>query len=174
MDALNISLWTISITLALAGITFGIIASINSNKAAKQVKDLVADQLVSEEASKYFFTIPQSIGTDNKSVLTRLKSKDEIDYIQYSILAAKTRFAPIPGRVERHLKESEFSDIMNRYIKEKMELDALFIKIIKNYSVLTENKSIPKGIREKLIKYHIKIGELQSIIMKDYYLTSKR
>lgn len=173
MEILEIILWASSLTLAIAGITFGIIASINATKANKQIQDLVADQMVSEEAAKYFYSLPQSVNTSNKRILRKLVGKEKLTYLDYSSSASATRMAPLPMRVEKHLGKSEYKDLSLHYIDSKKRLDEEFINVIKDFSILIENKEIPKFMVAKLIKYHEKVSNEQTSILKEYSILTK-
>ena len=174
MDLSNILLWTISLTLAVAGITFGIIASINATKANRQIKELVVDQLVAEEASKHFFEIPQSINTANKTVLRKLRGTKEILMNDYAIMATKTRMAPMSKRVAKHIGDSEYGDLAIHYVNSKVRLDSLFRESIIDYEMLSTASKINKSLRKQLIKYHVQVSIEQEAIMKEYYSLIKR
>lgn len=173
MEILEIVLWTTSLTLALAGITFGIIASINATKANKQIQELVADQMVSEEASKYFYTLPQDVKTSNKWILKKLTSNRKLTYVDYSASASATRMAPLPVRIDKHLERSEYKDLALHYIDSKKRLDEEFNSVINDFSILVENKEIPKTMIAKLVKYHEKVSIEQTAILKEYSVLTK-
>lgn len=173
MDITNITLWTVSLTLAALGISFGIIASINSAKANKQIKELVADQMIAEEASKYFYTLLQKMSIQNKNTLKKLKGKASLKYNDYSIMASQTRMAPLPKRVEKYLYSTEYSDLTKHYIDCKVRLDAIFESSFNGYEILATTNNILKEDRKKLIKYHEQMTLEYNSILKEYYTISK-
>lgn len=164
----EIILWTTSLTLAVGGITFGIKASVNATKANKQIQEIVADQMVSEEASKYFFTQTQYLNSSNKKVIKILMKEEEITYSDYSALASRTRMAPLPSRIEKHLEKTEFKDVTIHYLEAKERLENSFKDIFGDLSILVENKAITKTKLAKLIKYHEHVSTEQTAILKEY------
>lgn len=173
MDITNIILWTVSLTLAALGISFGIIASINSTKANKQIKELVADQMVAEEASKYFYAMLQKMNIQNKNTLKKLKGKTPVKYNDYAIMASQTRMAPLPKRVEKYLYNTEYADLTRHYIDCKVRLDAMFESSFNGYEILATTNNILKDERQKLIKYHEQMTIEYNSILKEYYTISK-
>ena len=169
MNLINIILWTTSITLAVAGIAFGISASINATRANKQIKELVSDQILSEEANKSFFTKLSIINNKNRSIIKFLNLEKDVFYMDYSLKASETRMIPIPKRIEKYLMDSEYKDLTIKYIEIKYSIDENFKKIIGNYEILSSKKNISKSRRVSLIKYHeLMIFELKKI-MKEYH-----
>ncbi|NQZ65988.1 MAG: hypothetical protein HRT99_02070 [Mycoplasmatales bacterium] len=169
MDIINILLWTFSLLLAVAGIFFGIVASINSSRANNKLKEIISDQIVSEEAQKYFFTLSKKTSTANKKVIIKLKETINFTYSEYSIDAVSTRMVPMPPRLLKHLESSEFSNLAQYYLKSKKELEIQFRDILPDLSILVEGVNIDSKEREKLIEYHIYAQQIFSNIMKGYY-----
>lgn len=173
MDSTNIILWTSSLILAVTGIVFGIIASINSTKANRNIENLLRDQLVSEEASKYFYSFLESINHTNKTMLTKLQSTNGVKWSSYSTLAIKTRMAPIPRRIEKHLLTTEYRDLMIHYADTKLRIDSRFLSIIESYEVLASVEKISPQKNKALIDYHKSLGSEISTILKEYYALTK-
>lgn len=175
MDKINIILWTISLILAIAGISFGIIASINATKANHQIKELVSDQMVSEEANKYFFEIPNNLNAENRVILKKLKNKDKVIlFTDYSLNAAQTRMPPMSVRIEKYLKLSEFKDLTAHYTESKIRLDKKFKGVIRDYEILASPKPLPKIKKTQLVKYHEEVVTELKLLLKEYYtITSK-
>lgn len=175
MSTADIVLWTTSLILACTGIVFGVIASINSSKANRNIENLIRDQLVAEEASKYFYYNLEKISQGNKDVLAiiRQKNKRRISWTKYSSLSAKTRLAPIPKRVEKHLLLTEYADLMKHYADTKARLDSTFYELIGTYDTLVQTTFVePEKIAE-LLNYHKALGAEVSAILKEYYVLTK-
>ena len=162
----NIVLWTISLLLAAVGIIFGIIASLNSHKANIAVKDLVASSWIADESEKLFFKNMKRLITSNNDVLTLLKSP--ITYRGYSRAANGTRFVPINTRSSSMLENTEYIDVLERYVDYKIELETNFKNIIESFKILSTTKKVPPVKRKELIEYHKNISKVASEIIKEY------
>ena len=175
MNTIDIALWSTSLTLAVAGIFFGVIASINSSRANNQIKELVRDQMVSEESNKYFFTNLSELKKTNKKVLKDISAEDlKIQYNEYADLSIGTRFAPIPTRVEKYLMQTEFKDLLEHYVDAKTRLDQIFKEMFEgNFEQLVEQKQVTKSVIKKLIKYHEQVAIESGSIIREYISLNK-
>ena len=167
MDSLNITLWTTSLILAIGGIIFGIIASLNSKNANEQLKRMMNEQMVSEEASKFFFKYPGSINVSNRKIVARLKK--DISWSKYNSLISETRLYPMPKRVNDYLCKTDFKELVQKYVFAKKELQKNFISITDSLEKLSKTTKITIAEKKQLIKYHQKSISFLSNILKTYY-----
>ena len=162
----NIWLWTISLMLAVVGIAFGIIASMNSHKANLAVKELVASSWIADESEKIFYKNLKELLRINNKVTALLKATTTFKH--YSIVANGTRLTPINTRSFTMLKETEFKEIVKKYRKYKKEIENDFSTIITDFAILGQTKKIPVVKRKELGHYHQKITKFVSEMIGDY------
>jgi len=164
----EIILWTTSLLLAVFGLTFGIKAAINSNKANNKLKELIATTWISEESEKIFFRNIKEIVRENRLTLLELKKKN-CTYQRYNKHGAYTRLNPVSKSVIDSLKNTEYSDLIDLYMFLKREQDEEFVNAINaHFELLTSRKIIGKKIVNLLIEHHQKINAQSKLIMKKY------
>ena len=171
MNTPNIILWTTSLILAVGGIIFGITASLNSKHANEQLKKMMNEQMVSEEASKYFFRHPSSINAANRKIVTKLKK--EISWNTYNSLISETRLDPLPKRVVDYLTKTDFKILVDKYSSSKKQLQQQFVEITDTLKKLSRTSKISIADKNQLIKYHQKSILFLSDILKSYYWIEK-
>lgn len=167
METRDIILWSVSITLAVFGILFGVLAFWFSSKTSKQIKELISMSWITEESSRYFYDDLKEIIINNKKVLRALKSPN-ISYQKYASISLPTRMKPIAKRISEILYESEFKDITTMYIQTKKQLDESFKKTIQDISILSSEKKINITNRKSLTHYHNELSNLVTLIVKGY------
>lgn len=167
MNEINIALWSTSLTLAVIGITFGIVASINASRANQKIQNIITASFSSEKAQKLFFEDVREIGLSNFKTLSILKSEDLV-FQNYDSYAATGRFIPISNVTLKILINSEYRDLTIYYLRVKKKFDKEFINIIKDLSILKTNKKIPLKMRNALKKYHQDLIKTTKVILHRY------
>ncbi len=164
----EITLWSISLSLATFGSIFGIIAAVNSKKANKKLTELIATTWITEESEKLFFYNIKNILKENVQTLSALKEPN-CTYHKYNQHGAYTRLNPVSKVVITSLKNTEFSELMDFYIKCKKKQDEEFALVIdNNFEILNKRIKIDIEMIEKLIKYHKHINLQSKLIMRKY------
>lgn len=166
MPGYEIALWTTSLILAVAGISFGIVASVNSRKANMKVQALVSDSWIVEESQKRFFKEMQRIVASNNVAIRELRKG--LKFFDYSILSSATRWAPIPERVMNTLKKSEYKDIAEHFMDMKRKSDLTFKEIVPDFKILSTDSKISEKTSKELVKFHQQIIKISKAIMKEY------
>jgi len=156
------------LALAVIGITFGIVASVNSSKANKQVQDLIANTFIAEESQKFLFDNLKNVITQNRKAVKALG--EDMTYSDYSLAAANTRMHILSKATSVALAKTEFKDIVSLYIETKETLDSRFVSIV-NVKDLSTKKKISKTKREDLIDYHKQVISSVTSIIKGYTAT---
>ena len=166
----NIILWTISLLLSVVGITFGIIASWNSSKANRSIKELIEASWVAEEAEKFFFNNMKTAKAANAKTISKLREKEgKLKYSQYSMLSSNTRFFPINRRAQQILKESEYGELLKMFLSSKTELDLKFSNVFKqSFDILRTTAKIDDDLKKELLDYHKTISKAISLIIYEY------
>ena len=162
----NIILWFFSLTLALTGIVFGIIASFNASKANQKITNLIAAYWIANESQKILFEDLKQVNLHSKKILVKLKK--ELTYNQYALLSSYTRLHPIAKRVHKTLETTEYKSLIKKYLHTKRKLDLLYKKIIGDFEILNSSNFITPQKRHDLIIYHKKLIEAASSIIKEY------
>lgn len=168
MDLTNILLWTFSLTLAVVGILFGIIASINSSKANRKVQDLISNTFVAEESQKFLFDNIKNVVTANRKTIRALKYG--ITYADYSLVSSHTRLHLLSKSTIQMLSDTEFRDVTRMYLDIKDTLDRRFASIV-NISNLSTKKKISESIQQELREYHQQVIVSATDIIKAYTAT---
>ena len=167
MEKMEIALWTISISLAVFGSLFAVLAFKYSSRTSGQIKELINISWITEESAKFFFDNLKQLAIENKKVLRMLKS-DNITYIKYSTISMLTRMKPIAKKVKEGLAVTEYKDIAERYYETKKQLDDKFKQIFTDLEILSQDKKIAKKTKELLTSYHEDISRLTTMIVKSY------
>jgi len=163
----EVTLWTISLSIAVFGAVFGVSATINSKKANKKLTELIATTWIAEESEKLFFTNIKEITKENRLTLIELKKKN-CTYQQYNRHGVYTRMNPVPKTVTESLKDTEYSDLIDLYIFLKKEQDINFKSIINSFEVLSTRRIIDRKKVRSLIIHHQNINKHAKLIMKKY------
>ena len=171
MNISNILLWTASLLLAVGGIIFGIIASLNSKNANEQLKKIMNERMTTEEASKFFFKYPSSVNLENRKIIAKLKK--DLTWSKYNSLISATRLDPMPKRVSDYLQNTDFKELVDKYLFAKKELQNNFITITDSLEKLSKTTKITIKEKKELIKYHQKSISFLSNILKTYYWIEK-
>lgn len=166
MNQINIALWSTSLTLAVIGISFGIIASINASRANQKIKNIIMVSFSSEKAHKLFFEDIKKIIYENEYSLARLDKT--IKFNEYAAMAAQGRLVPIAGATLKILEASEYQELVLYYLEIKKILDKRFANIIQNFHILRTEKVISANMRKKLQTYHESVIRLTKIILHRY------
>lgn len=166
MPSYEIALWSVSLILAITGIAFGIVASINSSRANKKVQALVSESWIADETNKLFFKNMKIVVAENGYAIKALKK--QITYFEYSSISSQTRWAPIGDKVQESLKKTEYNVIAEHFMEMKNKSDDEFKEIITDFSILAEDKKIDETTAKKLIKHHQNTMVLAKNIMKEY------
>ena len=169
MNLINILLWSVSLTLAVIGVSFGVIASIYSTKANKKIKDLISNTFVSEESQKFLFDNLKNVITANRKTI-RSFNNENLTYSEYLLVSSHSRMHLLSKSTIDVLSETEFKDLVNRYIEIKKTLDKKFTEIVKIKNLSTK-KVIPLKLRESLKKYHHLVISSATDIIKSYIAT---
>ena len=173
MELVEIALWTSSISLAIFGIVFGVIASINSRNANKQVQQLVEEQIISNEAINFFYEVPKKIGLTHRSLIDKYLTNKTLTWKEYGILTAEARFAPMSKRIIDFLSKTEYNDLVHSYIFLKERLDHVFKEVVEDLSRLGSSKPISESFKKKLIEYHKYALKETTLILKRYSILTK-
>ncbi|WKX02566.1 hypothetical protein [Candidatus Mycoplasma mahonii] len=163
----NIILWTVSLTLGVTGILFGIIASYNSRKANKSLTELIHNSRNDDLARKFFFDHPEELIAANKKAIRCLQNV-ESTYFDYSIINTGTRLIPINQENQNKLKESIYADLASDFLEIKKALDPLFIKVLGGKSFLYSTQKMPSTKRKLLIEYHRRVIDSATVIIKTF------
>ncbi len=162
----NIILWTVSIVLAVSGIVFGIIASYNSSKANKSIKNMLQTKGVKESARKYFFdSLKDSIHANRKSI--KKLEEPKLTFFDYSIVSTSARLSFINAETAKLLRDSEYSDLIEKFQTCKTRLDELFTDSI-NIKELSTTSAMDKKTKQKLIGYHESVIKISTELMKEF------
>ena len=167
MDTRDIVLWTVSITLAVVGIVFGVIASINSSKANRRVREMIKTVFVTEEAQRYFYHSLKDVIVGHRQVLKKLNDPN-ISYYEYSIASLQGRMVPISKISFEALQDTEYINIAHTYIEIKNHYDKEFKRIFTNLELLSSNRKLPKTIKNELIDYHRECQRDVTELIKQY------
>lgn len=168
MGLADIICWTVSFILALLGIGFGFVASVQSSRANRKIKELISSSWAVEETQRLFFDNIKAVSLINNQCIALLDSKKKVTYREYSMHAAQGRLIPLNGKVLEIVAQTEFKDLAHSYITIKKTLDDMFFETIGDLSVLSEATEIPKTAREKLIRYHKEVVKDASHIIRSY------
>ena len=168
----NIILWTVSLLLAVLGILFGFLASINSRKANMSIENIINNRGIEEDARKYFFDKMKSTVAANKKSMKALE-KENITYFDYSIVTIRTRFPFIDSQAIEKFKKSDYINVINTFLDGKRELDKEFVESVDGLQKLNSDKHISVQRKENLKKYHAKVIVQASQIIKDFTIISK-
>lgn len=166
MPGYEIALWTISLVLATSGLSFGIVASINSRKANTRIQALVSDSWIIEESQKRFFKEMQKIVASNNIAIRELRKN--LKFFDYSILSSATRWTPIPDRVMETLRKSEYREISEHFMEMKRKSDMIFKEIVPDFKILSTDTKISEQTSKDLVKFHQQIIRISKEIMKEY------
>ena len=167
MATTDIILWTVSITLAVTGILFGMIASYNSTKANRRIRELISSSLISEEAQKFFFDNIKIAIAENKKIANKFRKKD-LTYYEYSTRAALGRLVPMSKKTKMLFDTSEFKELSAIYQMIKNVSDERFKEIVKDYSILSTEEIMEVEIIDSLRGYHKDVVDKLSQLLKQY------
>lgn len=170
MKSTDIILWTISLTLAVTGILFGIIASWNSSKANRRISELISASWITEEAQKFFFDNIKIVMAQNKKTITKLKRNKEATYYEYSIQSALGRLIPISKKTKVLFENSEYKEISEIYEMIKKTCDVKFRELFNDYSILSTDEVVSQDVVSQLINYHKDVVDKVTHLLKQYNL----
>ncbi len=165
MNTTNIILWTVSITLSIFSISFAAFAAYSSSKANRRLKDTISAEWTTNEAMRLFFEQQKNIKDFNDKTLKKLQT--QLSYKSYGTYASKTRMTLITKGSKRILTESDYSDLLKKYVEYKNELDLDFKTII-DFKQLDQNIKIDLNTKKTLIKYHNKIKKYNKEIITEF------
>lgn len=169
MGLADIICWAVSFALALLGILFGFIASVQSSRANRKIKELISSSWAVDEAQRIFFDNIKTISLSNGQSISLLETKKKLTYREYAMHSSNGRLIPLSGKVIEVISETEFKDLAKTYVSVKKGLDDLFIEVIGgDFSILSENIEITKEMRAKLIKYHNEVIHNAKGIIRQY------
>lgn len=165
---LESTLWASSITLALIGIVFGIIAGRNSKKATDAVSSMIAQQHTQISSREYFLDRLKGIILVNKKVVHYL-NQPQTYYDEYSIKLSHSRLPYMSKGSAETLSNAGYTELVNKYKEAKHQLDNSFNTIFNNdYSKLDTHHKITKGVKVRLINYHTAVIKLSKEIVTKY------
>ena len=163
----NITLWTLSLILAISGIIFGIIASINSSHANKSIKDLITTKGVEDSARRFFFDNLKLTITANRKSIKYLQA-GKTSYIDYSIVNTPSRMNFIDSETVALLKESDYANLINSFEDTKERLEKMFAKTIGGLKKLSSNEIMTAAVRKKLVEYHSLVITASTDIVREF------
>lgn len=168
----NIILWTVSITLAVFGILFGIIASYNAKKANTTIEDLIKTRGFDEDGRKFFFDKMKSTIAANKKSIKALEGN--ITYFDYSIALVNARFPFVDSQSIAKFDNSEFADLMKKFLASKKILDKSFSDSVGGLDKLASQKIMSVSKKNKLLTHHNRVVKVSTEIIREYTLISKQ
>ncbi|MDK2819628.1 MAG: hypothetical protein KFW07_02205 [Mycoplasmataceae bacterium] len=165
----DIILWTVGLFLSVISIIFSVLSYHFSNKSAKLMTELMEKTWVTSETDKFFFVNMKTIKHQNNNALILLNSKNEISYQDYVSHSLGTRIIHINKETIDFLLKTKYEEIINTYIVEKQICDDMFFEAVELSKITSASKEIiPYIEREKLKKYHNRIGKFVSHILSEY------
>ncbi|MCC3161072.1 MAG: hypothetical protein K4H23_05075 [Mollicutes bacterium PWAP] len=154
MDLADILLWTFSLVLAFIGIIFGLISSINSTRALREIQNLIKKSRVTEESERLFYTNLTQSRIDSVDIVRQLRDAHmEITNWDFAMIASTTRLNPTPNDIATSLVHTQYEDILKSYRKYKTKADIKFLNITKNFN-LKKDTPMSKELKLKLIDYY--------------------
>lgn len=164
----DIILWTFSITLAIVGIVFGVIASLNSKKSNDTIKELMHQQHTQKTSRDFFLDKLKVVIKANRRAIKHLEVGD-VYYDEYNYVLEETRLPFISKNSTKVLIDGGYVEHIAKYTKVKHNLETVFADILKNnYGVLEKHILVDDNSIVYLTEYHQSVIDFSSNMMKSY------
>ena len=172
MKTPDIILWTLSITLAIVGIVFGIIASLNSKKSNDTIKELMFQQHTQKTSREFFLDRLKVVIKSNKKAIKFLEVGD-VYYNEYGYILDETRLPFISKNTKSVLINGGYVEHIAKYTRVKNTLEGMFADALQNnFGMLNKRILVEEATVSYLIEYHQSVIDFSKNMMKSYIKTN--